>query len=695
VCEPSCGLVATVDDGQLVDLKADFDHPVTKGYACHKGIATLEINRDPDRLVAPMRRAADGEWAADTWDGAMADIAARLSAIIDQHGAESVAMYTGNPLAFNALGQAATGALAMGLGLRRTFSSGTQDCANKFVASQAVFGTAMVHPIPDLGRTDLCLIIGGNPRVSQGSFFSIPNVIKEMRASASRGARFVFVNPRRIETADRGVGETVQIRPDTDLYLLAALLTEIDRRGGFDEQVLRKHAAHVDELRAFIAPYDADTTASVTGIAAEVTRELADAWVAAGAAAVYASTGVNMGRQGTLAYWLVQMLSFVTGNLDREGGNLKSDGFYPNARAGVGVAEQMYGDTEWGTLRRGSLPGNLMADSILDSERPVRAMIVVAGNPLLSIGGGDRLQKAFEQLELLVCIDLYRNATGELADFVLPATDMLERDDLNVVNIGLSYRPFAQYTPAVVEPAGERKPEWWICHRLLQELGKPSLLDTPDPDLWGKWKHMMAKGSGLDLDAMRAEPVVVPLPSPQPGTFYADQVQTPDGRIDCCPPVFGQALARAGEIFEQLASEPPTLKLITRRDAWMMNSWFRNVGRMSRSGRDTNPLWMNPDDASARGLDDGAAARASNRHGALDVTIRFDPELMPGVVAMAHGWGNEKTTGMPVAQSMPGVNCNVLLPSGPGSFEPLSSQAHMTGVPLEVARADQVVAATQ
>ncbi|HEX4904461.1 MAG TPA: molybdopterin-dependent oxidoreductase [Acidimicrobiales bacterium] len=686
VCEPSCGLVADVEDGRLVGLKADFDHPVTKGYACHKGIATLDIHDDPDRLDTPMRRAADGTWAAASWDDAMGEIATRLRSIIERDGVEAVAMYTGNPMAFNALGQAATGSLAMGLGLRRTFSSGTQDCANKFVASQAVFGTAMVHPIPDLDHTELCLIIGENPRVSQSSFFSVPNVINVLRQASSRGARIVFVNPRRIETPERGVGDTVLIKPDTDLYFLAALLTEIDRLGGFDENVLRRHATHVEELRAFIAPYDAETTSAVTGIDPDVTRELAQAWASSGAASVHASTGVNMGRQGTLAYWLVQMLSFVTGNLDREGGNLKSDGFYPNARAGAGVPEQMYTETEWGTLRRGSLPGNLMADAILDAELPVRAMIVVAGNPLLSIGGGERLRKAFEQLELLVCIDIYRNATGELAHFTLPATDQFERDDLNVVNIGLSYRPFVQYTPQVVEPAGERRPEWWICHRLLQELGKPSLLDDAQPDLWGKWRHMMQKGSGIDLDALRAEPsTVVELPAPQPGRFFDDQVLTADGRIDCCPPVFAPALARAHELFVAMASEPDGLKLITRRDRWMMNSWFRNIDRLQRAGRDDNPLYMHPDDAAARGLDDGATALASNCHGEVEVTVRFDAELRPGVVAMAHGWGNERTSGMSRAQGRPGVNCNVLLPAGAGSFEPLSSQAHMTGVPVEVA----------
>ena len=688
VCEPSCGLVAEVgDDGRLVDLKADFDHPVTKGYACHKGIATLDINRDPDRLSAPLHRAADGTWSETSWDAAMTDIAARLSSIVERHGPESVAMYTGNPLAFNALASAGTGALAAGLGIRRHFSSGTQDCANKFVASQAVYGTSTVHPIPDLARTDLCLIIGGNPRVSQGSFFSIPNVVQELRSAARRGARIVFVNPRRIETMDRGIGDTIQIKPDTDLYFLAALLTEIDRLGGFDDRVLRDHGAHVEELRAFVHTYDAESVARVTGIAASTVRELARQWVDAKAACVYSSTGVNMGRQGTLAYWLVQMLAFVSGNLDRAGGNLKSDGFYPNARSGAGVAEQAYGDTEWGVLRRGALPGNLMADAILDGERPVRAMIVVAGNPLLSIGGGDRLQKAFEQLELLVCIDLYRNATGELADYVLPCTDMLEREDLNVVNIGLSYRPFVQYTAAVVSPGGERRPEWWICHRLLQEMGRPSLLDSgDDPDVWSKYRHMLATGVGIDLDELRADPRPIALDAPEPGRFFDAQVQTVDGRVDCCPAVFAPALDRAKELFDSLASEPEgVLKLITRRDAWMMNSWFRNVPRMTaRPGRDSNPLFMHPDDAAARGLADGARARVWNSFGEVETTISFDPELLPGVVSMSHGWGNRGTSGMRVAQASPGVNASALQPSGPGSFEPLSSQAHMTGVPVEV-----------
>jgi anaerobic selenocysteine-containing dehydrogenase len=308
----------------------------------------------------------------------------------------------------------------------------------------------------------------------------------------------------------------------------------------------------------------------------------------------------------------------------------------------------------------------------------------VAGNPLISIAGGDRLHKALEQLELLVCIDLYRTTTGVLADSVLPSTDMLERDDLNVCGIGLSHRPFAQYTPAVVEPLEERRTEHWICHRILQELGQPSDLDDADADRWGKWRYMLKRGSDIDLADLMADPQPVALPKPEAGPFFDEQIQTEDQKVDCCPATFAEALTNAATIFAELQAEPDGFKLIHRRDSWMMNSWLRNLPRMQKGGRTTNPLWMHPSDAEGRGVRAGDAVRVFNANGVIEAVVDYDDALMPGVVAMSHGWGQAKNPGMSVAQQAPGVNCNVLLPSGPGSFERLSSQAHMTGIPVEV-----------
>ena len=689
ICEPSCGLVAHVEGGRLVKLTPDREHPVTKGFACHKGLAAVDVHDDPDRLDHPMLRAADGTWRAAGWDEAMATSAVLLHGVIGRHGINAVAAYVGNPTAFNALGSLHAGTFLRTLGVRRTFSSGTQDCANKFVASEAVFGSSTVHPIPDLERTDLCLIIGENPRASQASFYSVPNVLGELRRATARGARIVFVNPRRIETPARGVGDTVQIRPDTDVWFLAALLHEIDRLGGFDADVIARHGRNVDGLRAFVAAYPAGRVADVTGVPAATIRELAAAWVATPRASVHASTGLNMGRQGTLAYWLVHMLAFVTGRLDVDGGNLKSDGFYPNARSGAGVPDQGYVDTEFGRLRRGALPGTLMSHAILDSQEPVRALVVVAGNPLLSIAGQDRLRKAFEQLEALIVIDIYPSATAELAHVVLPSTDMYERDDLNIVNIGTSAQPFAQYTPAVVAPKADRQPEWWILHRLLQEMGLASLLDDEHPDPWAKWRHMLERGADVTLAGLQATGDVHVLPRPAPGDFFERQVHTADGRVDCCPPTFTDALERCHRLFDDTAAESASggLRLIHKRDPWMHNSWFANVARMKRGGRTDNPLSMHPADASERGLVDGDPVRVASAHGELTTAIELDDELMPGVVSMVHGWGHRASPRLRVAHEHPGTNPNVLLPIGEGSYEPLSSQSHMTGIAVTVTAA--------
>jgi anaerobic selenocysteine-containing dehydrogenase len=399
------------------------------------------------------------------------------------------------------------------------------------------------------------------------------------------------------------------------------------------------------------------------------------------------STGVNMGRQGTLAYWLLHMLSLVTGNLGRRGGNLYSVGFYPNAKAGRRRFEESFADTRFGRLRRGSLPGNLLAQAIGEREQPIRALFVVAGNPLLSIGGEEKLREAFAKLDLLVCLDLYRNATAELADWVLPCADMLERADVNLVSLGLQHRPYVQWTDAVVPPREERREEWWIFGRLAQALGLRSPFDAgPNPPApFGRIDHMLAS-RGLSLDALRATPQGVHVyPDAVPEDLFASYVQTADRRVDCCPEAFAEALERAERIFVELEAEPRgRLKLISSRDPYMHNSWYHNVPRLKRAERDRNAVHVHPDDARARGLADGAKVRVWNEHGSVETELRTDDRLSRGAVALVHGWGNGRTPGMRVASAHPGVNANRLLPTGPGSFEPLSSQAHMTGIPVEV-----------
>lgn len=684
ICEPACGLVATVDDGRLSALAPDREHPITRGYACHKGLFALDVHHDPDRLDYPQRRTAGGDYERVDWDTAVTDIAARLKDILARHGPRAIAGYLGNPGEYNSLLSEAWYAFFGQLGTDRLFNVNTQDCGNKFAGAEAVYGSVTIHPIPDFAHTDFVLLLGENPAVSQMSFCSLPDALGTLKQVVARGGRVAWVNPRRIESC--AVGELLQIKPDTDVYLLAAMLCEIDRGPGFDADITVRHGKHVDALRELVRAYPAERVAPVVGVPAASIRALALDFAAAPRASVHASTGINMGRQGTTAYWLVQMLAFVTGNLDREGGNVLSVGYYERrARAGRNASGEVeYLETAWGRVRKPKLPvfpypGNLLADFMTQADEPIRALVVCAGNPLLAMGGETRLREALPGLELLVVIDLYRNATGEYAHYLLPATDAFEREDINGLAVGLQSRPNIQYTAAVVSPRAERRHERWMLDRLARAMG---LVGAPE-DPWGKVAHML-RSRGHSFEALR-EREVIDFGPHRFGQFYDEYLQTTDRRVDCCPPVLAPAITRMHAIFEALLAEPAdTLKLISKREARQMNSWLANLPRLRTKTNQTNYLYMHPQDAAARGLGDGALVTVSNAHGRLDVPLRLSDDLRPGVVAMPHGWGQGQTSGMRVAQRTAGANCNRLLPTGADSFEPVSGQAHMTGIPVDV-----------
>ena len=553
LCEVGCGMVATVDDGRLTRVRPDHDHPVTKGFACSKGLRAADVHADPDRVLHPQRRDGD-TFVPVSWDDALTEIGARAAAIIAEHGPGSVGVYLGNPTAFNALGSAGAMAFGAALGTDRKFSSVTQDCSNKYAVSELLYGLTAATPIPDLERTELLLWIGSNPRATKSSFLSIADPVHALKQIRDRGGRVVFVDPREVEPT---IGETLQLRPDSDPYLLAAMLHEIHRSVGFHPGALAGRLDGLDEVVAFVAPYSPAAVADVVGLSADRIAALAHDFAAADGASIHASTGLNMGRQGALAYWLVQMLLLVTGNLDRPGGNYFAARAFPTSSAPVDRTSGSFEHGPWGTFRRsvGMLPSAVLPEYIHDERAPLRALFVLAGNPVLSVGGGDRLEESLRSLELLVSIDVYRNATGELADFVLPATDQFEREDLNVFVQGVQGDPFVQWTPRVVAPSGEARQEWQIYGQLLQAMGRTPLLDPAIEDPVNLLFDGALTSGGTGVGALRAAGGVLQLPEPGPGGSLGRLGI--DGTIDTVPDGLRSTLARATRCSRRRATRYP------------------------------------------------------------------------------------------------------------------------------------------
>jgi anaerobic selenocysteine-containing dehydrogenase len=705
ICEPLCGLVATVEDGRLTKLRPDPEHPLSRGYACPKGIAMTDVQNDPDRVLHPLKRAGTrGEFERVSWPEAMRDIAARLRTVLDTRGAGSVAWYMGNPGAFSYSHVLWVKGFLDALGSPHYYTAGSQDVNNRFAASALLYGSPLVVPIPDISRTAFLLMVGANPLVSHGSVLSAPRVREQLLAITGRGGRVVVVDPRRTETARQF--EHLPVDPDSDAWLLLSMLHVIFEEGLADEAFLAEHTTGGETVRQQVAAYAPERTEQRTGVGAERLRALARDFATADSAAAYGRTGSCLGRFGTLVAFLLDTLNAVTGNLDRPGGAVFGDPPIPLDEIGEKAGLDTYGKTHsrFGNFPDvlGNMPAALMPREITTpGERQIRALFVSAGNPVLSVPDGDALEEAFGELDLMVSLDFYVNETNSHADYVLPATTFLEREDVPVALMGFFSTPFAQVTERVVEPAGEARQEWEVVEELsraigvapyslpaLRHLARLGVRISPrrlvdlllrtgrSGDLFG------LRRSGLSLEKLARHPHGIVLADFVATGALERKIRHKDGRVHLRNAAITSELERLASANGDRPEFP--LKLIGMRELRSHNSWMHNAALLMRGGR-THALRINPDDAAASGLTEEDTAVVTSASGSLEVPVLITDEMTPGAVALPHGWGHRG--GWRIANEAGGVNVNLLAPSDPESLERLAGMAHLSGIPVRVERA--------
>ena len=700
ICEPACPMRARYGaSGKLERLLPDPDHP-SGSVACHKGLSFLEIHNDPDRLDWPLKRRnprteSKGDFQAISWEDSFAEIGERLRSIREKYGPDSIALFYGNTILGDSRGFFAVSQLMNLSGSRMLFNANSQDAANKTRGCAEIYGSP-AFLAPDLTNTQYLLCIGANPKISRWTGVSIRNdALEALKAIRRRGGKVCFVNPRRTESSTPETGETLRIKPGTDVYFLASLMNEIHRRNGFDHEVIGKYGKNVQGLIDFVTIYPPEKVAPVTGLSAEEIKQVASDLLAAESAIVYSGTGLNQSRQGLLAYWLAEMVNFVTGNMGRNGGTFSPNGYFtektPVDLDGLKPFATSVGDLMPPPGEFLPQPAVLLPDLIKGGD--VKALVTFYTNPMLSVGGETKLREALPDLDLMVCVDVYRSATAEMSDYVLAATDWLEREDINYF-LAMGYQPqtpYVQYSDAMDTPAPGRRHDWWIVSRIAQEMGLASILDDPDSaqDGFAPVNALLA-ASNLSIDKLRTMPrqTAVFEQSSKDAVFERNLVRE-DGKVDCCPSNFSEAglFERCSEIFGELVNEPEgVLKLISLRTNHMHNSWLVNSRKIRQDAVAENPLYISSMDADRLGLFDGDMVSVFNENGRIKARLRISDEFRPGVVAMTHGCGNSKSHGLRFAQAHPGVNCNQLMPTSKDSVEPLSNMSWLSGVPVQVAR---------
>ncbi len=705
ICEVTCGLIATIDDGRVTKLRPDPDHVVSRGYSCPKGLASHEVTHDPDRILHPMKRTAAG-WERISWEQAIGEIGAKLDALRAAHGPHAIALYTGNPSGYAYAHRIYSANWIKAIGSRNSYGAGSQDNLADFLAARFLYGASFRQPVPDVDRARYLLVVGTNPLISQGTLVHMVDAKARLRAVAERGGRVVVIDPRRTETA-RIAAEHHFIRPGTDTFMLLAMVRTILDEGREDRTFLAAHATGVEWLRDVVAPFTLERAAAETGIDAETIRRLAGEFAAADGACAFGRA--VCGPFGTLQAWALDVLNVVTGNLDRPGGAVFSDGLVDLAATVRQLGLDGYGEHRSrvrdlpGVL--GELPAGVLADEITTpGDGQIRALVVTAGNPVVSIANGSALASAMKQLECTVVIDVYMSETAALADYFLPAATSLEREDFPVFHVNLLTEPYSQWTEAMIPKLGEAKEEWEIftllgdamgltylanpaahwLRRALRLVGKEfsprwiidGMIRTgPMGDWYLPWSR------GWNVARLATYPHGVRLGALRTGVLR-EKLLTADKRVA----LRSDDIAReADRLLRETALAPDhefPLRLIGRRDNRSNNSWLRNVPKLMRGDRDRR-LRMHPDDAARLGIADGEVARVRSRVGAVEAEVRLSDELMPGVVSLPHGWSDGiETHRRVVAELGRGPNCNDLIDQH--AIEPLAGMAWLNGFPVSV-----------
>ncbi len=708
-CLASCGVEVTVDANRAVKISADKQNPHSWHDFCAKGRTAAQLVEHPRRILAPMRRVGDS-YVEATWEEAIADIAARMNAVIDADTPDAVGAYYGNPAGFSSSNIIFMNGWLDAVGTRNRYAVGSIDQNAMHVVASAMYGSMLMAPVSDIDNCDYFLLVGTNPAVSAWNWLeTVPGGWRRALARQAQGATIVVVDPLRTESAAKA-DVHLAVRPAQDWALLLAMVKVI-----LDENL--EHGpdctdlAHgVESLRELVADVDLDDLARRCDLGRARIESVARDFAAARGAMVVTRTGVSMHLTGTVAEWLGHVLNVITGRMDRPGGRRYEPGYVDALRmSGMVKASPHRSRLSGRKMVAGAHALSELPDEITTpGTGQIRAMVINCGNPVVSGPDGAKLDAALAQLDLLVAIDFVQRESHRHAHWLLPAVHWLERDDLLAFTSNMHDEPYLQYGVKAVEPPPGARQEWQIFVDLAIAMGRPlfgakgvngfiratrraaRLTGRPGLEFGPQWINRLVVATGREFNGrrpawrdVRAHPHGWVL-GPREFGHFRDALRTPDKKVHVAPPEF---IARARELLAEPGAQPPVdypFQLANRRHRHSMNSWLNDLPGLHPSGKGSEVV-IHPDDASRLGIDDGDRVKVHSAVGAVELTASIADLPRPGVIVIDHGWGSRVFD--PRGGSTPvsfGVNRNLLVAAEP--VDPLSQTPALNSSYVAVTR---------
>lgn len=695
-CDAVCGLEIVHEDKKILSVRGDEQDPFSLGHTCPKAFAQQDIYTDPDRIRKPLRRKGK-DWEEISWGEALAEAGERCAQIQNQHGADALAFYFGNPISHNYSAMLHLLPFARGLRTKNVYSSGSVDAFSRMLVSQLLYGSPAALPIPDIERTNYFLILGANPVVSNGSIMTAPDCKRRLREIKERGGKIVVIDPRRTETADIAT-EHHFIEPAGDTLFLLAMLHVF-----FAEKLTRLDRMPVaydglDELESLIRDFSPAIVADHIGIAGPEITRIARDFAAAKGAACYGRMGTSVQSFGTLATWLVDMVNIVTGNMDHAGGVM----FNTPALDLVGLAKKLGQAGSFGAYRsrirgfrelNGEFPVAALYDELATpGPGQIRGLITWSGNMSMSIPNGRRVDRLLEKLDYMVSVDFYLNETTRHANLILPPVTSLESDHYPLLEHNMAVRNTVHYAPALFAKDDDAMQDYEILAHLSDAIGKHrGGLQRLTGILHKQVGTRLAPARILDL-LLRTGPQKLTLKKLKENPHGIDLglleprlakiLSTSTGRISLVPADIRNDFPRLRQSMLSTPRRAGEFSLIGRRTLRSMNSWLHNSKRLV-TGKPRCNVVMHPDDASRLHLADGTMLQLASRVGVIEVQLHISDEIKPGVLCMPYGWGhNRPGASMSVAAATSGASYNDLVDDE--GFDPVSGASVLNGVRVTV-----------
>jgi anaerobic selenocysteine-containing dehydrogenase len=657
ICMVHCGLIAEVVGDQILKVRGDKEHPLTKGYTCPRGRATGDAHHLDGAITHPMMR-KDGELVEVSWDEALDDIAATLRRTIDTYGPNSVGVNFGSGLGLDAAGYAMEETLYRALGTPPKFSPLTIDGTVKTMLATAMAGFPL-NPKTDYDNVELLIYVGTNPVVSHAHNTGMYDPVTWIRSVAQRGEVWT-IDPVRTQTARLSTRHLATF-PGKDYAILAWVTRELIDSGPCNP---KQPIQGLPELRAALDGFDRATAAEIAGVSEPDLDDLLAAIRRTGRVAIETGTGITMSAGANLTQWFAWVIMVLTGSMNATGGAWFHPGFlkayedwelpvFPALTPGSNVRPDVQGIM--GDWPCAVLPLEIEAGNI-------RALFNFGGSLLRTWPDTNALTAALPKLDLNVAVEIFHNELTPLCTHVLPTKDPVERAEISRWDT-LAWNVSVQYTPPLVEPMGERRSAWWVISQFMRRAGLRVPDWVPDDDrVEGTDELMLAKlmkSARCTFDELKEKRYVeFPLEFPAP---WVERHFERIGGWRLTPPEVLDQWRDMRHADEATLGTPKPLVLSPRRQVKKLNAQLGFMGEPA-------DLLLHPDTAADHGISDGQRVRVYNERGEIVVTAKVDSGMRKGVCSIPHGH----------------FDANVNNLTSTDDVDPLGGMALYSGFPVEV-----------